>query len=63
MFSVLECFASSLNCRWANKLSNKLFVARKFVVKHIRTKHEEKLQAQKEQVCGFGGPSRFLGLG
>lgn len=27
-------------------------MARKFVVKHIRTKHEEKLQAERERVCG-----------
>eukprot|EP00983_Pelagomonas_calceolata_P068991 1150171-Pelagomonas_calceolata.AAC.9 len=40
-------------CRWGTKLSTKLFVARKFVVKHIRSKQEEKLQAEKERVGVF----------
>ena len=37
-------------CRWGSKLGPKLFVARKFVVKHIRTKQEDKLQSEKERV-------------
>jgi hypothetical protein len=36
--------------RWGSTLSTKLFVARKFVVKHIRSKQEEKMQAEKERV-------------
>lgn len=43
-----------LHCvrRWGCKLSPKLFVARKFVVKHIRSKQEDKLQEEKEKVGG-----------
>lgn len=41
---------TSVVCRWGSKLSAKLFVARKFVVKHIRSKQEDKVQAEKEKV-------------
>ncbi|KAL6765183.1 hypothetical protein V8C86DRAFT_3128329 [Haematococcus lacustris] len=36
--------------KWGNLLSTKLFKARQFVVKHIRSKHEEKLQAEKDRI-------------
>lgn len=39
-----------MRCRWGNKLSNKMFVAKKFVLKHVRSKHDDKLQAEKERV-------------
>lgn len=36
--------------KWGNKLSNKLFVAREFVVKHIRNKHGHVLDAERDKV-------------
>ena len=33
-----------------NKLSEKLFVDRKFVVKHIRSKHQQVLQAEQDKI-------------
>lgn len=36
--------------KWGNKLSNKLFVAREFVVKHIKNKHAHVLDAEKERI-------------
>ena len=39
-------WACTLTRRWGNKLSEKLFVDRKFVVKHIRSKHQHILQAE-----------------
>lgn len=41
--------------RWGSKLSNKMFVGRKYVVKHIRAKHEDKLLVEKERVGGAEG--------
>jgi hypothetical protein len=46
--------------RWSNKLSNKRFVGKQFVVKHIRTKHADKLEEVRSKVGGGGhvsGPS------
>lgn len=37
-------------CRWGSKVSPKLFVAREYVLKHIRLKHAEKVEAQRERV-------------
>ena len=37
-------------CRWGNKLSNKNFLAEKFVIKHIKTKFDDLIQAEKEKV-------------
>lgn len=36
--------------RWGSKVSPKLFVAREYVLKHIRLKHAEKVEAQRERV-------------
>ena len=37
-------------CRWGNTLSGKMFVGKDFVLKHIRTKHAEKVDEYKTQV-------------
>lgn len=50
MNTLAACFFHLCDARWGSQLSTKLFVARKFVVKHIRTKHDEKLQVEKERV-------------
>ena len=42
--------------KWGSKVSQKLFVDRAFVVKHIRNKHTHLLDAEREQVR----PSRCL---
>ena len=50
--------------RWGNKLSSKQFLAKKFVVKHIKTKFDDKIQAEKEKAsdmrsgAGRGGEQR-----
>ena len=36
--------------KWGSKVSQKLFVDRAFVVKHIRNKHTHLLDAEREQV-------------
>ncbi|MEW5313813.1 MAG: hypothetical protein WDW38_005350 [Sanguina aurantia] len=36
--------------KWGSKLSNKLFLERKYVVKHIRLKHDEPIAAVREKV-------------
>jgi len=36
--------------KWGNKLSTKLFVARDFVLKHIRNKHAHVVEAEKERI-------------
>lgn len=36
--------------KWGNKLSNKLFVAKEFVIKHIRNKHSHVLDAEREKI-------------
>eukprot|EP00798_Chlamydomonas_sp_ICE-L_P018438 gene18438-24913_t len=36
--------------KWGNKLSQKLFVAKKFVVKHIKVKHEDKTMQEKNRI-------------
>ncbi|KAL4447939.1 hypothetical protein ABPG75_005158 [Micractinium tetrahymenae] len=36
--------------KWGNKLSQKLFMGREFVVKHIRNKHGHVLDAEREQL-------------
>lgn len=41
--------------RWTNKLSNKRFVGKQFVVKHIRTKHADKLEEVRSKVGGGHG--------
>ena len=36
--------------KWGNKLSSKLFMAREFVVKHVRNKHGHVLEAERERL-------------
>ena len=36
--------------KWGNKLSTKMFVARSFVVKHIRNKHAHVVDAERERI-------------
>jgi hypothetical protein len=36
--------------KWGNKLSSKLFVAKNFVIKHIRNKHAHVLDAERERI-------------
>ncbi|EFJ49682.1 zinc finger related protein [Volvox carteri f. nagariensis] len=36
--------------KWGSKLSNKLFVGKKYVIKHIKTKHQDKLAAERERI-------------
>jgi hypothetical protein len=36
--------------KWGNKLSNKLFVARDFVLKHVRNKHAHVVDAERERI-------------
>ena len=43
-------WACTLTRRWGNKLSEKLFVDHKFVVKHIRSKHQHVLQAERDKI-------------
>lgn len=47
MPSVLFC---PCRRRWGCKLSAKLFIGKKFVIKHITTKHDDKMAAQREKV-------------
>jgi hypothetical protein len=44
------CVGSLMCCRWGNKLSNKLFAAKKYVLKHIHLKQEAAVAAEKEKV-------------
>ena len=37
--------------RWGNKLSNKLFMGKEFVVKHIRLKHAARMEQELSKVC------------
>ncbi len=37
--------------RWGCKLSQKLFVGKEYVLKHIRLKHAAVMEAQREEVC------------
>jgi len=43
-------FMLMLRCRWGNRLSQKMFVGKDFVLKHIRVKHAEKVEEYKQQV-------------
>lgn len=38
--------------RWGNHLSNKFFLEKKFVVKHITNKHAEKVEEARKEVRG-----------
>lgn len=40
--------------RWGNHLSNKFFLEKKFVVKHITNKHAEKVEEARKEVRGGG---------
>jgi len=45
--------------RWGSKVSPKLFVAKEYVLKHIRLKHADKVDAQRERVRpGFRARAR-----
>lgn len=37
-------------CRWGSKLSQKLFVGKEYVVKHIRLKHTHVIDAERQRV-------------
>ena len=37
-------------CRWGNTLSTKMFVAKDFVLKHIKGKHSAKVAEARQQV-------------
>ena len=37
-------------CRWGCKLSQKLFVGKEYVLKHIRLKHAHVVDAKREEV-------------
>lgn len=43
--------------KWGSKVSQKLFVDKAFVVKHIRNKHTHLLDAEREQVLPLCCPS------
>lgn len=48
----------SLRCtRWGCKLSQKLFVGKEYVLKHIRLKHAQTMEAKREEV---GAPVAWL---
>jgi hypothetical protein len=40
--------------RWGSKLSQKLFVGKEYVVKHIRLKHTHVIDAEREKVAAPG---------
>ena len=42
-----------LSCRWGCKLSQKLFVGKDYVLKHVRLKHTEKVEAQRTKASLF----------
>lgn len=46
--------------RWGSKVSQKLFVAKEYVLKHIRLKHAEKVDAQRERVRPLPYPNPIL---
>lgn len=47
--SLLSCVAAIAG-RWGSKLSQKLFVGKEYVVKHIRLKHTHVIDAEREKV-------------
>ena len=44
-----------LLCRWGNKLSNKLFMGKEFVLKHIRLKHAARVETELARVGRTSG--------
>lgn len=40
-------------CRWGCKLSQKLFVGREYVLKHVRNKHASVVEAKQEEVSSL----------
>ena len=43
--------------RWGNKLSNKLFMGKEFVLKHVRLKHAARMETERAKVgAGMLGP-------
>lgn len=53
-----QIFKQSDN-KWGNKLSSKFFLEKKFVVKHIRNKHAEKLEVAKAEIMDEIAHERF----
>jgi hypothetical protein len=45
------CYHRALSCRWGSSFSNKFFLEKRFVVKHILNKHQEKLDEHKVREC------------
>ncbi len=39
-----------VDCRWGCKLSQKMFVGREYVLKHVRNKHTSVMEAKQEEV-------------
>ena len=37
-------------CRWGNKLSNKMFKGREYVLKHIRLKHAARVEQERDRL-------------
>jgi hypothetical protein len=46
--------------RWGNHLSNKFFLEKKFVVKHITNKHPEKVEEARKEVRRAKRGGRWL---
>lgn len=42
-----------VNGRWGCKLSQKMFVGREYVLKHVRNKHTAVMEAKQEEVLLF----------
>ena len=42
-----------IHCRWGCKLSQKLFVGKDYVLKHIKLKHTEKVEDQKSKASSL----------
>ena len=37
--------------KWGSRVSQKLFMDKEYVLKHIRNKHKDKIDEQKQKVC------------
>ena len=56
-----------LDARWGCKLSQKMFVGREYVLKHVRNKHTSVMEAKQEEVplsphCSCISPDLCCGL-
>jgi hypothetical protein len=45
-------------CRWGCKLSQKLFVGKEYVLKHVRLKHAHVVEARRQEVCVPSPPGK-----